>query len=33
MWKKFLLQIIRIIVPMILDEVDKDPKIPLIKAP
>lgn len=31
MWKKLLLAIARIIIPIVLDEIDKDPKIPLNK--
>lgn len=31
MWKKLLLTIARLVIPIVLDEIDKDPKIPLVK--
>ncbi len=32
MWKKLLLAILRFLIPIVLDEIDKDPKIPLVKS-
>ncbi len=33
MWKKLLMKIVRIVIPFVLDEIDKDSTIPLVKAP
>ncbi len=33
MWKKLLLMIVRLVIPIVLDEIDADPEIPLVKAP
>ena len=33
MWKKLLITIARLIIPVVLDELDKDPKVPMVKAP
>ncbi len=32
MWKKLLLMIARLVIPIVLDEIDKDPDIPLVKS-